>query len=258
VWSEARQKVILWWTATPGACCDAYWGVAESSDGIHFDLISLNETGADHLHASALSQQQQPPPQQQQQQQPARRRRPRLQSSMLGDTAGVVNPKDGNAVLIDDDGVGYIAYTAMAPFGKLPNGTLKPGPAGPHGHPAGFKGDHMVAIERLTPVRKMPFSGRDVPSENLEFAKTGSRQTHEERIACFKSQDLRQSTKVQIGRLFPDDFVEGVMIFKRKGTYYIIYSSCCCASRYGKEGNALFRVTFFVKTTVCQDRLRTN
>jgi hypothetical protein len=48
------------------------------------------------------------------------------------------------------------------------------------------------------------------------------------------------------------------MIFKRKGTYYIIYSSCCCASRYGKEGNALFRVTFFVKTTVCQDRLRTN
>ena len=185
MWSEARQKVILWWTATPGACCDAYWGVAESSDGIHFDLISLNETGADHLHASALSQQQQPPPQQQQQQQqPARRRRPRLQSSMLGNTAGVVNPKDGNAVLIDDDGVGYIAYTAMAPFGKLPNGTLKPGPAGPHGHPAGFKGDHMVAIERLTPVRKMPFSGRDVPSENLEFAKTGSGETHEERSVC--------------------------------------------------------------------------
>ena len=87
-------------------------------------------------------------------------------------------------MLIDDDGVGYIAYTAMAPFGKLPNGTLKPGPAGPHGHPAGFKGDHMVAIERLTPVRKMPFSGRDVPSENLEFAKTGSGETHEERSVC--------------------------------------------------------------------------
>jgi hypothetical protein len=178
VYSEARQKVILWFTATPGPCCDAYWGVAESSDGIHFELISLNETGANHLHASM-----------QLLQQPEGGRR--LQS-MLG--AGVVNPKDGNAVLIDDDGVGYIAYTAMAPFGKFANGTLKPAPGG--SHPPGFKGDHMVAIERLTP-------------------------------------DLHHSTKVQVGHLFPADFVEGVMIFKRKGTYYVIYSSCCCASRYG-------------------------
>ena len=45
--------------------------------------------------------------------------------------------------------------------------------------------------------------------------------------------DLRHSTKVQVGHLFPDDFVEGVMIFKRQGIYYVIYSSCCCASRYG-------------------------
>ena len=45
--------------------------------------------------------------------------------------------------------------------------------------------------------------------------------------------DLHHSTKVQIGRLFPDDFVEGVMIFKRRGTYYLIYSSCCCACRAG-------------------------
>jgi len=37
VFSETRKKIILWWTATPGPCCDAYWGVAESSDGIHFE-----------------------------------------------------------------------------------------------------------------------------------------------------------------------------------------------------------------------------
>ena len=69
------------------------------------------------------------------------RRRRRLQP-MPGDK-GVVNPKDGNSVLIDDDGVGYIAYTAMAPWGT------QPPPGGPH--PPGFTGDHMVAIERLTP-----------------------------------------------------------------------------------------------------------
>jgi hypothetical protein len=44
---------------------------------------------------------------------------------------------------------------------------------------------------------------------------------------------LHQSTRVQVGTLFPDDFVEGVMIFKRQRTYYVIYSSCCCAGRAG-------------------------
>ena len=71
-----------------------------------------------------------------------RRSRSRRPQPMPGDK-GVVNPKDGNAVLIDDDGVGYIAYTAMAPWGK------QPPPGGLH--PPGFKGDHMVAIEKLTP-----------------------------------------------------------------------------------------------------------
>ncbi len=183
VYSAARQKIVLWWTATPGPCCDAYWGVAESSDGIHFDLISLNETGASHVHASLARRSQR-----------AGHARGRRTLSVVSGQTGVINAKDGNAVLIDDDGVGYIAYTAMAPFGKFPNGTLKPAPPGPR--PDGFKGDHMVAIERLTP-------------------------------------DLRHSTKVQVGHLFPDDFVEGVMIFKRRGIYYVMYSSCCCASRYG-------------------------
>lgn len=41
VWSEKRSKMILWWSATTGECCDATFGVAESSDGVHFDLVTL-------------------------------------------------------------------------------------------------------------------------------------------------------------------------------------------------------------------------
>ena len=41
MWSEKRGKVILWWSATTGECCEATFGVAESSDGIHFDLVTL-------------------------------------------------------------------------------------------------------------------------------------------------------------------------------------------------------------------------
>jgi hypothetical protein len=33
--------MILWWSATTGECCEATFGVAESSDGIHFDLVTL-------------------------------------------------------------------------------------------------------------------------------------------------------------------------------------------------------------------------
>ena len=105
VYSEARNKIVLWWTATPGPCCDAYWAVAESSDGIHFDLISMNETGANRLNTS--------------QQRGSLITSPLHAGHLVGDKA-VVNPKDGNAVLIDDDGVGYIAYTAMTPFGSNP------------------------------------------------------------------------------------------------------------------------------------------
>ncbi len=33
--------MILWWSATTGECCEATFGVAESSNGIHFDLVTL-------------------------------------------------------------------------------------------------------------------------------------------------------------------------------------------------------------------------
>ena len=41
VWSEARRKMILWFSASPGTCCQAYFGVAQSDDGIHFELATL-------------------------------------------------------------------------------------------------------------------------------------------------------------------------------------------------------------------------
>lgn len=70
----------------------AQWGVATSQDGIHFDLVSL---------ASKSSQ---------------------------TDTGSV----DGNALLIDDDGVGYIAFSTVQKGGNR-------------------SGDHMVTIDRLEP-----------------------------------------------------------------------------------------------------------
>ena len=55
--------------------------------------------------------------------------------------------------------------------------------------------DHMVAIDRLSP-------------------------------------DLLSSSGKLVA-LFPDYFVEGTMLFKRKQRYYVIYGSCCCACRQG-------------------------
>jgi hypothetical protein len=110
----------------------------------------LNETGANRLNASELASL--PPLQPVQDDQ-------------------VVNPKDGNTVLIDDDGVGYIAYTAIKP-----RRASHPGES----HPPGFKGDHMVAIERLTP-------------------------------------DLRHSTKVRVGHLFP--LPDDILVLRAKGVY---------------------------------------
>ena len=45
--------------------------------------------------------------------------------------------------------------------------------------------------------------------------------------------DLLSSTQQQIGPVFPDSFVEGVLLFKRSGLYYLIYSSCCCCCTAG-------------------------
>ena len=132
VFSEARQKFIMYWSASQTKCCTAQWGVAQSDDGVHFELMSMTETAS-------------------------------LNSSL-----------DGSSLFIDDDGVGYVAYDAM-------------GAPGMH--------DHVVAIDRLSP-------------------------------------DLLSSSGERVA-LLPDYFVEGTMLFKRKGRYYIIYGSCCCACRQG-------------------------
>ena len=70
------------------------WGVATSTDGVHFDLVNLT------AHNSQT------------------------------DTPG--GSVDGNALLIDDDGTGYIAFATVGRGGTRP-------------------GDHMVTIERLAP-----------------------------------------------------------------------------------------------------------
>lgn len=88
-------------TATPGACCTAFWGVAESSDGVHFDLLSMNETGANHLNTStSVRVQRHPPPS---------RLRPRNMFHHDEDGIGAAVSKDGSSILIDDDGTGYVA-----------------------------------------------------------------------------------------------------------------------------------------------------
>ena len=61
---------------------------------------------------------------------------------------------------------------------------------------SGTRKDHTVGIERLTP-------------------------------------DYLAPAGVQVGPYLPDYFVEGVMLFKRGKTYYVMYGSCCCACREG-------------------------
>lgn len=87
VYSAALKKFVLYFTASAAECCTASWGVAESVDGVHFELISMNATSS-------------------------------VNSSL-----------DGSSLFIDEDGVGYVAYTAMGL--------------------AGHK-DHVVAIDRLS------------------------------------------------------------------------------------------------------------
>ena len=132
VYSEKRRKFIIYWSASQAECCTAQWGVAQSDDGVHFDLMSMTETAS-------------------------------LNSSL-----------DGSSLMIDDDGIGYVAYDAMQ----------APGMQG-----------HVVAIDRLAP-------------------------------------DLLSSSKERVA-LMPDSFVEGTLLFKRKGRYYVVYGSCCCACREG-------------------------
>ena len=97
----------------------------------------------------------------------------------MSETTSLPGPVDCNALFVDDDGAGYVAFTAEAPGPGLSN--------------------HRVAIERLTP-------------------------------------DFLHTTKVRVGPLFPHDFVEGPMLWRRRDTYYVSYGSCCCFCRAG-SGN---------------------
>lgn len=83
---------------------------------------------------------------------------------------------DGNSLLVDDDGNGYVLYSSLSE-------------------------DHQCSIELLTP-------------------------------------DFLHTTKINYG-FFPDHYVEGQLLFKRNGTYYVAYGSCCCFCRDG-SGFALF------------------
>jgi hypothetical protein len=134
----------------------ASWGVATSTDGIHFDLVNLS------AHSSQ--------------------------------SPGAV---DGNSLLIDDDGTGYIAYATVNGGGQR-------------------KGDHMVTIDILA---------KDYLSSTLQLA----------------------------APIFPDTFVEGVMLFKRSGFYYLIYSSCCCCCSAG-AGAVVFRASSVSGPWVRQER----
>jgi len=94
---------------------------------------------------------------------------------------GVTEPStDGTGIFVDDDGVGYVAYATMPAFDEP--GVPWPGQHGPP-HSDGAHGyGHLVSIERLT-------------------------------------DDLLNSSRVNVSSFFPDDFVESPSLFKRKNWY---------------------------------------
>jgi beta-xylosidase len=126
----------MWFNAYLNGCCNGGWGVASSTNGINFTLVSLNETGA-------------------------------------------YPEVDGNGLFVDDDGTGYLIYSSLS-------------------------ADHHVSIERLTP-------------------------------------DFLHTAGENYG-LFPDRYVEGAILFKRAGIYYVAYGSCCCFCR-GGSGVVVYTTT---------------
>jgi hypothetical protein len=46
VFNPSTNLFVMWFNAYLQGCCAGGWGVATSPDGIHFDIVSLNETGA--------------------------------------------------------------------------------------------------------------------------------------------------------------------------------------------------------------------
>jgi hypothetical protein len=85
--------------------------------------------------------------------------------------------------------------TGYVAFASMPPGFDEPGHPTWPGHTAHGYG-HIVSIEKL-------------------------------------SADLLSSTTVNVTGLFPDDYVESPSLFKRKGTYYLTYGSCCCGCTEG-------------------------
>jgi len=132
VYNYKTNKFVMWFNAYMNGCCEGGWGVAQSNDGISFDLVSLNELG----------------------------KYPEV---------------DGNGIWVEDDGTAYVIYTSINPGPGLSN--------------------HRASIEKLTP-------------------------------------DYLHTTGENYG-LFPEDYIEGAILFKRKGIYYVTYGSCCCFCRGG-------------------------
>ena len=129
VYNAKTSTFVLWFNAYLQGCCTGNWGVATSTNGINFTVVSLNQGGK----------------------------------------YAVV---DGNGLFVDDDGAAYNVYTSEAE-------------------------DHKVSIERLSDN----YTAVAVPNAN--------------------------------GGLFPDRYVEGAVLFKQLGTYYVGYGSCCCFCRAG-------------------------
>ena len=46
IWNPTTKKVVIWFSASQAECCAAKWGIAQSSDGVHFELVTLSETPA--------------------------------------------------------------------------------------------------------------------------------------------------------------------------------------------------------------------
>lgn len=127
VYNPKTEMFVVWFNAYIHGCCNGNFGVAQSKDGIHFEIVSLNVTG-------------------------------------------YYSEVDCNGLFVDDDGTGYVIYSSVTQ-------------------------DHSVSFEKLTP-------------------------------------DFLHSTHENYG-LFPDHYVEGPVLFKRNGLYYVIYGSCCCFCRGG-------------------------
>jgi len=45
IFNQQTQMFVAWFNAYLNGCCNGGWGIAQSKDGIHFDIVTLNEEG---------------------------------------------------------------------------------------------------------------------------------------------------------------------------------------------------------------------